>query len=77
MSRINLFLFQWVGFGIALLSAVGPYVYEIAFWKNSSVDTSGSRILLIALWGIMLGYSFTEWLTLRKAQAVTLERSPS
>ena len=77
MSRINLFLGLWVGYGIALLSAVGPHVYEIAFWKNSSVDTSGSRILLIALWGILLGYSFTEWLTLRKAQAISLERSSS
>ena len=77
MSRLNLFLVQWVCYGIALLLAVGPLLREIAFWNNSSVDTNGSRILMIAFWGIMLGYSFTEWLTLKKTQTVTSERSSS
>ena len=75
MSRVNLLLIQWVMYGMALLFSVGPYLSEIPFWKNSSVDTSGSRIALIGLWGILLGYSFTEWLNVRKAQAITSERS--
>ena len=74
MKKTNLLLIQSIAFAVALLGFIGPRIYEIPFWKISTMDTNGLHIALIAIFGTFAGFYFSAWLNSRKTKKSNTEQ---
>ena len=72
MSK-NRLLFSAVLYGIALLSSLFPFISQLSFWTMGSIETSGVRAVLIAFFGLLAGFYFSEWRNSKRSLACNLQ----